>query len=431
MRRVLFLLAVAAWSCGGPGPGTRALTILHMNDLHAHFLPDDQGMGGFARLAGLIARERARSEGALVLVGGDLVQGTPVSTIYEGLPCFDVANEMGIDAASLGNHEFDYGWPRILEFEKTARFPLVAANVADDQGKPLLQRDRVILQANGLRVAVIGLLTETLPQLTKEKQRGPWKVRPLVATLRGQARAARNEADLVVAVGHLTPEEEDSILAEAPEVSVLVSGHNHAGQTEVKEVDGRLGVKVKAYGVELGRLDLEVDPDAKRVVSHQWHRIRVDAGAPEDPKVAALVTRWERKVGELVDVPIGTAAHRIERPELLTLVEEAMKDAVGADIAYQNRGGIRDVLPQGTILVRHIWNVLPFDNALVYGTFRGRDLPREVRESRKVEPDREYIFVTNDFLADQWKGEGFRAPKEGPSIRDAMIDWVKERKRLP
>ena len=86
------------------------------------------------------------------------MQGTPVSTIYQGLPVYEIANQMGIDVSTLGNHEFDYGWKQILTFVKVAKFPVVSANVENDKGALLTGKGYAIKNVGGLRVAVIGVL---------------------------------------------------------------------------------------------------------------------------------------------------------------------------------------------------------------------------------------------------------------------------------
>ena len=139
----------------------RPLTILHTNDLHAHLLPDSKQQGGFAQIAAILRRETEGCQACLILNGGDLVQGTPVSTIHRGVPIYELANLLRFDASVLGNHEFDYGWQKIGEFIRAAQFPLVAANVADEQGRLLTPQPYVILTAGGtggIRVAVIGAL---------------------------------------------------------------------------------------------------------------------------------------------------------------------------------------------------------------------------------------------------------------------------------
>src|SRR5487761_2548712 len=102
----------------------KPLTILHSNDLHAHLMPDDRDNGGFARLATEVRHQKAQCAACLYLNAGDLVQGTPVSTLFHGTPVYQIANLLGIDAGTLGNHEFDYGWRRVQEFVKIARYPI-------------------------------------------------------------------------------------------------------------------------------------------------------------------------------------------------------------------------------------------------------------------------------------------------------------------
>lgn len=431
LRSLVAALALVAAACNIAGQDLRRITILHTNDLHARFLPDERGRGGFAQLATAIRAEKERSEGALVLFAGDLVQGTPVSSIFQGVPCYEVANLLGFDVATLGNHEFDYGWEKIREYLRVATFPIVAANVVDEAGTLLTGEGYVIREVNGVRVAIVGVLTETLPRLTMERQRGPWRAAPVVETVRSLVPSLRPRADLIVVLGHLTGEEEEALLRQVPEVGVIVTGHPHGGQDAVKEVEDRLLVKVEAYGRELGRLDLEVDRRARRIASYQWRRIRIRSGEYDAaPDVARLVESWEAKVRTLVDVPIGVAERDFDRREVGALIEAAMLEATGADLAYMNPGGVRDGLAKGTILVRHIWNIMPFDNVIVYGELAGAEIPAEALRGRSVDPARRYVLATNNFIAEQWGAAGARLDRQGPDVREAVIDWVKRTKVL-
>ncbi len=422
---VLLLLA----SCAPAADNVRSLTILHTNDLHARLLPDSGQEGGFAYLAAAIERERANAEATLLMNGGDFVQGTPVSTIFQGVPVFEVANQLGYDVNTLGNHEFDYGWQKILEFLSVAKFPTVSANVTDEQGNLLTKQPYVIREVNGIRVGIIGALTADLPTLTRQEFRGPWTARPVAETVGRYARELRDKVDLVFVLSHIFDYEEDQILRDVPEVNVIVSGHNHGGQQQVKEVGGRICVKVRAYGRELGRLDLRVDVPGKRVASYEWKRIPIGATQiPANEAVAKLVAGWEAKVEKVVDVPIGESARRLNRREVQALMEEVVRQATNADLAYMNLGGIRDELPAGTILARHVWNIMPFDNLAVVGPIRGRDLPAEMTTGRSIDPSRVYRVVTNDFVAEQWRELGLTFPETGPLIRDLMIEWIKKKK---
>jgi 2',3'-cyclic-nucleotide 2'-phosphodiesterase (5'-nucleotidase family) len=429
LLRSLLLLLVLLTGCSGQ-PDIRKLTILHTNDLHARLLPDAEGYGGFAYVAAAIREEKSKSEAALVLHAGDFVQGTPVSTIFRGEPVWEVANQLGIDVNILGNHEFDYGWEQIPKFIGAVSFPTVTANLVDGEGKLLTPEPYVIREVNGIRVAVIGLITGRLNGLTRSNFRGPWRALPPAETVERYAKELQDQADLVVGLGHLFNDEDDEILRSAPHVPVLVSGHNHGGQREIKVYEGRICVKVRAYGRELGRLDLEVDVPNKKVVSYHWQRIPIAASRyrPDDT-VAALVDKWEKEVSHVVDVPIGVSRRSFDRDGTQALIETVMRDATGADLAYMNRGGIRDHMPEGEILVRHIWNIEPFGNLIEYGRVPGKDIPEEAREGRRIDPNREYVLATNDFIAQQWREKGLLDLKqEGPLVRDAIIEWVRKKK---
>ncbi len=430
LRFGLLVAVLLLGGCGRAEQRTRPLTILHTNDLHARFLPDARGRGGFAQLATAIRREKRKAAAAIVLDDGDIVQGSPVSSIYEGVPCYEMANLLGLDVSTLGNHEFDYTWRRIPEFIATAKFPIVNANVIDASGKPVTGKPYVILERGGVRVAVIGALMQNLKSLTREYRIGPWKLLPVAETVRRYAREVRGRADLVVVLGHLFDEEESAILRTVPEVNLIVGGHDHRGLQRVKQVDGRLLVKVRAYGVELGRLDLEVDVAHKKIASFRWTRIPITTTHfPADPAMEKLVNKWESKVSELVDVRIGTASRAFDQDRVKKLIETAMREAVGADLSYMNKGGVRASLPKGVIRVRDVWNAMPFDDAIAYGKVKGRELPTSLRHGRRIDPERTYLVATNDYTAEQWSRRlHLGLTGTGPLVREALIDYIKERK---
>src|SRR6516225_1701044 len=157
-RRGVALAALVALASLPLAAEVHTLTILHINDLHARLMPLENKHGGFANLAAVIRRERANCSDCILLNAGDVAQGTPVSTIFHGLPAFEVANMLGIDAGTLGNHDFDYGWMQTRKFLDTAKYPIVSANVTGSRGE-LFAKPYVILKVNGLRVAVIGAMT--------------------------------------------------------------------------------------------------------------------------------------------------------------------------------------------------------------------------------------------------------------------------------
>jgi len=431
--RIALWLALGFAAAAPLGAEIRSLTILHTNDLHARLTPLENGRGGFAALAAVIRHEREHCTDCILLNAGDLAQGTPVSTIFQGQPVFDIANLFGFDAATLGNHDFDYGWMQARRFLQTATYPIVSANMVDAEGGLFTQKPYVILHVNGLRVAVIGAMTEELRTLSTPKLLQQWHAAPVIDAARKYAMEVRDQADLVVLLGHINGEEENQFLS-AREIPVLVTGHLHAGLEHPKVRDGRILVRVKSYGEELGRLDLKVDTEKKAPVSWSWKRIPVDGRKIEPAAdVAVLVERWEHEVTQRVDKPLAVSMRNFSKPEVKQLMERAMRDETGADFAFINLGGVRDTVPKGQLLVRHIWNIMPFDNRVVFGKLKGSDLPAVVLGSRKVDPDREYTLAVTDFTAanqeaaEQLRSKGLAFAGDGGLLRDLLIDWFRKK----
>jgi 5'-nucleotidase / UDP-sugar diphosphatase len=442
LRRRTFLASALLLLAGCRQSTVHQLTILHFNDLHDRLLPDPDGIGGVAHLATLLKRERAAAPASLTLNAGDLVEGTPVSTVFEGVPDYEIANNLGIDVSCLGNHEFDYGWQKIRDYMQIATFPTVSANTVNASGNRMLNPPYVIRDAGGLRIAVVGAMLEALPANTTLGMLGPYHAAPIIETLRPVVADAKQHADMVVVLGHLEKTEGEAILRGLPDVSVVAIGHQHTPWKEEEEIDGRLVIHAEGYGRQVGRLVMNYDTATRRITSHGWTGLPVDDSVyPADPVVEAQVEKWEGKVSALVDVPIGRSTKPIPRIEVRALMERAMLDRMHTDFAFTNRGGVRDALPQGELLARHVWNVMPFANRVVIVEIPGDQLAALKDPSGRtdpvvtaqLDPKRVYRLATTDFVAQSWADIGKIFPREdqGVLLRDVVIDWIRERKVLP
>ena len=179
-----------------------------------------------------------------------------------------------------------------------------------------------------------------------------------------------------------------------------------------------------------------MDVARKSVASWKWRHIAVDGKLPPARDVAKAVAHWEREVSKKVDVPIAKSARALDKRQVRALIERAMCDRMGADFAFMNMGGVRDVIPQGQVMARHVWNIMPFDNVVVMGTFKGSQLPEVVREGKTVDPEREYKLVVSDFTAanqaarSELRTKGLAFPQQGPMLRDLLIEWIRQKKTL-
>jgi 2',3'-cyclic-nucleotide 2'-phosphodiesterase/3'-nucleotidase len=393
-------------------------------------------------MATLLQRERAAARASLTLNAGDLVEGSPVSTLFQGLPDYQIANDLGIDVNCLGNHEFDYGWMRIRDFLQAANFATVSANAVDHAGNRLVNPPYVIREVGGMRVAVIGALLETLAANTTLDTLGPYHAAPLVETLRPIVAQAKERSDMVIVLGHIERTEGEAILRNLPDVSVVAIGHEHAPWKDAVEIDGRFIIHAQGYGRQVGRMVLRYDTATRRIVAHEWTGIAVeDSLYPADPTVEAQVEKWEAKVSGLVDFPIGVSSRQLSRADVRALMERIMLDRVKADFAFTNLGGVRDTLPRGQLLARHVWNVMPFENRVVTLDIPGEQLATLTDPSErttpvvtaKLDPRRVYRLVTSDFVAQSWADLGHNFPRmdQGVLLRDAIIQWIQQKKVIP
>ena len=430
-------LALALLACAPLAAEIRSLTILHTNDLHARMLPLENRRGGFAYLATVIRRERAGCNDCILLNAGDVAQGTPVSTIFHGLPIFEVVNLLGYDVGTLGNHDFDYGWMQARKFIQIAKYPIVSSNIVGAERQLFAPKPYVILTVNGMRVAVIGAMTDDLKTLTIPASMEQWHTIPALATARKYAAELKAQSDLIILLGHITPKEELSFLAEATEIPVLVTGHAHNGIPQPLIQDGRMLVRVKGYAEELGRLELKVDTLKKAPVSYTWKHLTVDStNTPPAADVAAAVKRWEDEVSARVDQGLAVSERALDKREVKALIEQAMRTQTGADFAFMNLGGVRDTVPKGRLLVRNIWDIMPFDNHVVIGKFKGRDLPAVVLGGRHVAADRYYTLAVTDFTAanqstqENLRSTGLKFPQDAGLLRDVLLDWFRKKKQI-
>lgn len=429
------LVAACAGDARPPHDGSRrTLLILHTNDLHSHLEPGEEG--GLARIAGYVEGVRARRNDVLLLDAGDAVAGTPVSSLFEGRPVFTVMNVMGYDAMTLGNHEFDYGWPLVDEYAEIAAFPLLCANVRAPDGRRFGDAPFRVFTVNGIRVGVVGLVTDTTPEITAGGTVTGCEFEPPAGALARILPDVERESDIVVVLSHLGLEQDKALAAAVPGIDVIVGGHSHSEVLQPLSVGATIVAQAYRYGARVGRLDLEVDVTRGVVVSCRGELIAVDDNLPSSPAVRAAVAAWEEPVRDRVDVVIGRADRDWSKAELATPIEAIYRERLGTDLGYHNRGGIRATVPAGDVTIRRIWNVLPFENTLVTLSVRGANLPRPLLEQTPDhDPDRVYTVATNSFVAahlDRYFPAGVESVEDsGVPMRDAVIEAVRSSGRLP
>jgi len=461
-RRAARLAAACALAVAGAAAAAEDVTIsiVGTNDLHGRLFTDDQGRGGLTVLGGYVDNLRAAraADGGAVLVldAGDTFQGGIESNLSEGAMVVDAYGAIGYAALAIGNHDFDFGavdprepiaeWlPRHLRATAPgdlqgalkaaaarARFPFLAANIVDSKtGNPVDWPNvmpSAIVEAAGVRVGLVGMMTETGLRQTLAAHAEGLATTPLAQTAVAEARALRElGAEIVVLVTHAggwcgeTADPHDlascddgseifRLARELPHgtLQAIVAGHSHG--TVAHFVNDVPIISVPNFGAQFGRMDLELDTARRTVVDvriHEPQRVcaRVEPrsgdctvapagtvaeyeGKPVTPSaaVAAAIEPELARVRALRAEPLGVVADAaVPRGsgldgELGNLFAEALLALVpGADAALgygSGRGGLRADFPQGPLTFGHAYDTFPFDNRTTRVALTGAQLQR-------------------------------------------------------
>ena len=386
--------ATAAATSGAvrpPRPATR-LRIIGTNDFHGALEPrtDSRGVrrGGAAYLATAIKRARAECVApecvALLVDAGDEFQGTLASNLAFGRPIARLFNELGVSAAALGNHEFDWGQDTLRARMRDARYAFLGANVryADGRDVPWIRDDTLIVRGR-LKIGVIGLASVLTARTTATRNVTGLVFLPPGPIVDSLARRLRARgADYVIVLDHdgafcdrtgaaACRGEIVGIAQSIHEpIDLIVAGHTHS------LIDATIaGVPVvQAYynGSAIDVVDL--GPSG---TTHAVRNVLTDSITP-DPAVAALVREAVERVAPIVGRRIATIAETLERDEpqypLGNLIADAMRDAGQGDVAIMNNGGIRTALAAGAATYGSLFEIEPFGNTLYRVTVTGATL---------------------------------------------------------
>ena len=427
-----FVALLCAVAPAFPAPDT--LVVLHTNDFHGYISSDGDRAAGLARIAAYFKQERQRNSNVLALDAGDCVSGTPVSTLFQGRPIYEVMTAAGYDASALGNHEFDYGWREILAYRDLAGFPLLSANARDPQGQLIADAASVQMDVGPLRVGIIGLTTQDTRRITITAGNEGVSFDGEVASVRRQVSSIRNEVDLLLLLSH-AGHRADSVIAESIDgIDLIVSGHSHTLLKRPQFVRQTAIVRVGAYTSHVGHVQVLRDQDTGDVTVEGFAIPAADLPA-EDPEVASLVATWEARVSKLVDVSIGHTDRTWNKRDMYALVEHILQQQAKSDAGFYNKGGIRNLLFKGQITARHLWNIEPFGNHLAVVRMMGKNMRGQLawrlkQQGKSIDPEKLYSIATNSFVIEDARRETLMGVTESVEIadtliRDILIDYIR------
>jgi 5'-nucleotidase / UDP-sugar diphosphatase len=359
-----------------------SVTIFHINDIYEIDAIEGGRVGGLSRTATVLRRLERTQPPVLMTLGGDYLSPAAIaSAVVDGEPLagrqmVDVLNHVGLDWAVFGNHEFDVSESAFRSRLAESRFRVLASNVSDVNGRPFegTVRSAVVPMKSGNRVIRLGLVGLTMPATIR-----PWVTysQPLDAA-REQIAQLKGKADAIIALTHLTLEEDQELVSTVPGIDVVVGGHDHEnwllrrgpGFTPIIKADANVrsaAVVTLTFG----------DINRRPVVSSRLEIIDERTEAASD--VEAVVRKWmtlafnafrangfdlERRIA-IVDEPLDgrESTVRNQAGRLTDLVTAGLdREAGGVDVAIMNGGSIRldDIVQPGPVTEYEVLRILPY-----------------------------------------------------------------------
>ena len=474
------------------------LVILHMNDFHGQVLPrrfdDDPArppkeLGGFATLVRFVAQERARfgAENVWVTDAGDWFQGTPEGNEDKGASIVECFNRLGLVAAQIGNHEYDFGEDNLAAIVALARFPVLGANIVDATKRAAAEqpasrpyaRPFLVREHHDVRIAIVGLITQD----TKNVATGPFGAADFadeVETLERLMPQLSAASDAVILLTHCGTSTDRRLAQRFPNLLLILGGHSHEQLRPGLREGNVLIVQAGSKGGGMTRVSLALNRQRRTAkVLSSWFE-EMDAGRiGKDPAAEAFVTErfgkisapWDQVIGRL-EGDVGRGSRRTPNSTAAgNLIAGLIREVAEADVGLTNKGGLRTGLRLGPITRREVYELVPFDNSVVAfrltgaqlrsalehglapkrqpleidgGTYEysiqdGKRILGEVKVAgQRVEDAKIYRVATNSFLAGGGDGiEVFSTAERLPQsaamqryLRDLLIEKLLAQKSL-
>ena len=391
------------------------LTILYTSDIHGHVLPINYGTNepearGLVKYATVVKRAKKEYENLLILDNGDLIQGTPLMTNYvknnsdTENPMIGIFNRLGIDAAVLGNHEFNFGKNIIQQAVQIADFPVLSANILDaETGEPAFGPPYIMKEfSNGIRVAIIGATTHYIPNWeSPEHIRGLVFEDAFLSIKKWVAYVKKHENPDVVIVSYHGGFEADIETGEPTEVAtgenqgyqicteiegidLLLTGHQH------RELIGTVGeVLVTQPGKNAshyGKITLQLDcgTDGKWKIVNKQAELKKMETVEDDEEILNYIMPLEKSTQQWLDQPIGYIKGdmtitdpfqtRLKKHPLIQLIQDIQMDVSGVDISVTSLLNNESRGFESTVTMRDVVSNYMYPNTLVVLELTGADI---------------------------------------------------------
>lgn len=438
------------------------ITLYTINDLHG-VIDEDYTSSGMAKISTFLKTKK--DDLTCIISAGDMFQGTALSSSTRGKVMVDIMNEIGFDAMTIGNHEFDWGSENIVKFmdgkeeNGEADFPFLCCNIIDNTTLELASfcTPYTTFQKGNYKIGVIGVIgrnqkSDILASLVKNytfKEELP-QIKKYTEILRKE-----EKCDIVVVSCHFDSEDINSDLASLDgifKVDAIINGHTHQSYTSENNLPGRAPLQViqtGSYGKYLGEIKIYIDSKTKKVVDSSSQLIDTKTiSLNGDQKIKDILTNYNEYI-EKANEELGQNLNTFYQQEGGLYICNVMKEYTSSDIAIMNSGGVRGlgfpIFEGSMITYGSVFEMLPFENVIVTVELKGSTLSKIMDRSglffstnvdqesktvdgKKLDLNKYYKVVTNDFLFEKENypfDEGINSNRINEILRDIIAIEIK------
>lgn len=358
---VLLVVGLVWCSCASRSPNQVEIVILSFNDLHGDFK-------NLAKLSTLVQETKSKHKHVIVVDAGDRFTGNSYNDFYEEreFPIIDLENQIGVDVAAIGNHEFDYGKELLQKRVKQSEFVEISANV-ETAGTALA--DIVpyhVIEKDGIKIAFLGLTNVDRhtgkPAVLAERVKDIQFYDPIETALK--YKHLRKESQVLIALSHIGFDIDTLLAQEMPEFDLIVGAHSHTflEQPFVCNHIPILQAETSANYVWKTTITLE-----KGIITKQDHELIQlrDQNIPEDSNITKKIRKYEENTSlKKTVVTLNNAISGVDR--LASLLSDAILSLPDVEISVTNCASVRvDHLPAGPVSFAKILQLYPFSNYIV------------------------------------------------------------------
>ncbi|AJD92202.1 protein UshA [Jeotgalibacillus malaysiensis] len=393
------------------------MPILHTNDMHGRITFDeDEGHMGLAKVSTIVNEVRAENPDTLLFDLGDTLHGTALVNNFEGVPAINALTEMSYDAMVPGNHDFNFGHEYLEEVAESAAFPIISANILEDDQNFL--DDYTIIERGGQTFGVVGVTATDTAVKTSPKNIEGIVFEDEVERTQDIVDEIEAEVDHIILLSHAGLETDVNIANEVEGVDLILGGHSHDTIETPVKYEHAYVTQAYEYTKAAGHTNLLFAGDELIGVNGFLYRDSEDK--EEDAAISDIFVPYEEELAELLEVVVGNtpvvldgerADVRTQETNLGNLITDAMRSTLDTDIALTNGGGIRASIDEGDVTRGEVEEVLPFVNTLVKMNVTGEQIMAALEHSVRLspEPNGGFLHISGfSFEYDSSKAPGSR-----------------------